>query len=231
MANPTDGNLSVLIPFDLIINTEYGLIQYIRLEYPNNDIWNHEAISLLDEESIIIDLLDRAEVNPLFVIANNYSIDKESLDNLYIEFMNKTYRQILEQANKTKLYNAIIAWLEMSQTISVTILCKNELEVEYINNFLPKLKKCITILSNKSLAELDLSNYNTLYVKNTKDLAGAKIAGKNIYIAAYLYNFEYFDIPSNINNFDTVVPRFDDIKHLLGKNEIKLFSMYKEGDN
>lgn len=227
MAIPTDGNLSILIPFDLIINTEYGLIQYIRAEYSDNDIWNQQAISLLDEESIIIDLLDRAEKNPLFIIANDYNNDKESLDNLYIEFMNKTYKDILSYSNKTKLYNAIVVWVDMSQTISITILCKNKLEIDYIKS-LPKFKKCNVIMDTKPLSEINLSNYNTIYIKDADDLIDTKIRGKNIYIAAYLYNLEYTD---NIDNGNNIVPKINNIKHLLGTNEIKIFSMYKEGDN
>lgn len=227
MAAPTDGNLSVLIPFNLIINIEYGLIQYIRTEYPNNDIWNQQAISLLDEDSIIIDLLDRAEKNPLFIIANNYDNDKESLDNLFIEFMDKMYKNILSYSNKTKLYNAIVVWMDMSQTISVTILCKNELEVDYIKS-IPKLKKCNVIIDTKPLSEINLSKYNTIYIRDIDDLIDIRMEGKNIYIAAYLYNLEY---TNNIDNGNNIVPKINNIKHLLGANEIKIFSMYKEGDN
>ena len=174
----------VLVPFNLIVDTDMGLIKLLEFDYSNTEYF-HEGILNTEEENQQYLLNTRNNRNPLSIVFKKD--DPELMDDLYKQFIEKEYDNILQLSCNTSLANLANALREdISQVIRLTILCQSKAEeniikLRNISNFRP-------LVSRKEL--VNLNNYDSLYIKDVHDLDKFKkeIFKKSIYVANYGFN-------------------------------------------
>ena len=93
MPTPTNSRLTTLIPFDLIIDTDYGLAQLIKDEYYDKTVFDGTLES--QDQDLLWFLYSRNNPNPLSVLMWDED-DKDSMDSLYEDFINTKYIDILK---------------------------------------------------------------------------------------------------------------------------------------
>lgn len=184
-----DGRLYPVFKFEDIIDTEIGLIKLIHDRYADESTFYYSLLDAPIKFKIGL-LYDRTHPNPLTVIAQDRD-NIELLDDYYQQFMTEEYVYILKHAIVTNLYTLIINCTK-TEGVTPIIVCSNDMEKNYllkINNEV--FKKCeIIITDNFGSAIGDRSD--SIYIKNIRNTLPIlnKIAGKNVYISSYRYNFE-----------------------------------------
>lgn len=175
--------LNVLIPFNLLVDTDMGLLKLIEYEYHNDEYFWPGMIDC-DDTLKQFSLLSRTDPNPLSVVMK--SEDPELQKDLYNQFMEKEYSSILKLSSNTSLC-AISSILRTSidKSVRVTVLCKSQEEADLIE------KRRIPV-ENNILGEpetISLDKYNVLFLKDVEDIRRYKnVDGKEIYIANYGFN-------------------------------------------
>lgn len=200
-----------LIPFELLFDLDFGLLQVVNKYFHNNDIF---YLSLFNDPDELIKLLAlRNDPNPLSVIIDS-KISKEECDNLYNQFMEKEFDKIFENSNKLLCYDVVRLSLDSGGVVNMTVLCKNEKQQQLLNKYLPKAK---TVIYSK---DMDISLYGTIYVKNIYDLYNYKqLSGKNLYVPNYPFNLEK-------NEWGFVTTILSVSVDFINDNIIKIFNPY-----
>ena len=175
--------LNVLIPFNLLIDTDMGLIKLIEYEYHNDEYFWPGMIDC-DDTLKQFSLLSRTDPNPLSVVMK--SEDPELQQDLYSQFMEKEYSSILKLSSNTSLCGiSSILRTSIDKSVRVTALCKTQEEADLI-------KKRHIQVENIILGEpetISLDKYNVLFLKDVEDIRKYKnVDGKEIYIANYGFN-------------------------------------------
>lgn len=185
----TNSKLTTVIPFDLIVDTDYGLIQLIKEKYYDRSVFN--GLITARPMQLIYILYSRKNQNPLYPFMDNQE-DFESMNNLYAEFLEKEYVNILKNSITTELFNVVKLFNSSDGVITPIILCRNELEETFMSK-LSKVNKIIppipTIRGNYD--NIDISAFDPIYFKFYSDTLPIldKLNGKNLYIANYGFNF------------------------------------------
>lgn len=220
MPIPTNSKLTPIIPFDLIVDTDYGLIQLIKEKYFDRSVFN--GVIEAEIKQIIYFLYSRKNINPLseFVLEE---IDKDTMDSLYKEFIEKEYVSILKRSITTDFYNLVKLFNSSDGAITPIILCKNELEESYVNKLsrIQEIKPPLNVLIG-DYNDIDISPYDPIYFKYYTDTLKVldKLNGKNLYIANYEFNFQYTKEENRILLADISVL-------LLDHNIAKVIDIYK----
>ena len=122
----------VLVPFNLIVDTDMGLIKLLEFDYSNTEYF-HEGILNTEEENQQYLLNTRNNRNPLSIVFKKD--DPELMDDLYKQFIEKEYDNILQLSCNTSLANLANALREdISQVIRLTILCQSKAEENIIKD-------------------------------------------------------------------------------------------------
>lgn len=209
--------INVLIPFELVVDVDMGLLKLIEFDYHNDEYFYPGVVNAPEEDQQYL-LNIRKHKNPLSVIMKDEH--KDLIDDFYNQFIEKEYDQILTLSCNTSLADLSVALkVSMDQVIRLTILCKDKKQEDLL-----KFRKipCFRTLVSK-YESVDLRNYDTIYVKDATDLDKFKgdIFQKNIYIANYGFNITIEP--------DTLIPLLpeDTIYKYGGKNELYLVSVYE----
>ena len=215
-------NLKIIADFEFVVDLDLAMFKFIRENYPDSPLINRDLL-FFDIEGIVKALLYRNKMNPLEVIIPN-----QDTDDLYLEIMNKKEDELLSYARAYDTFGLFITMLSVGTSIkSITILCKNELEANYIKSLNPKLQ---IIVGNKE--DFNLAEYNVLYEKYIYNLMlYPDLNGKQIYISNAGFNMQ----PDNMSCTNSVLTKCITIS-----NELHTIDMYKsvkyrykphEGDN
>lgn len=187
-AVPTMKRLAPIIPFDLVFDTDFGIIKYIQSQYRDKTVFNIGALDGTDK-ALIYELMNRKEVNPLSL----FSKDGAKINDIYDIIMTEKYSEVLKASIKTALYKAVILFMNTNGAINPYILCRNEEEVQFIKDD-KELKNCNTVLSKYGYAGFDLTDHDPVYLKVFTDaLRTKKLDAKNIYLANYAFNLDKDD--------------------------------------
>lgn len=192
MPTPTNTKLTTIIPFDLVIDTDYGLIQLIKDKYYDRNIFNG-ILEVADRKDLISFLYCRKNKNPLYDFVLDID-DHDTINSLYEEFMEKEYANVLKKSEPTEFYTAVTFFNKSDGAITPIIMCRNKLEESFINalckieDINPPLP---TIIGDYDT--IDITAYDPIYFKYYTDSLKCidKLKGKNIYIANYGFNFVY----------------------------------------
>lgn len=207
--------LNVLIPFNMIIDTEMGLLKLIQFDYNNTEYFYPGIINGDDTFKKYV-LLTRNERNPLCVAVKDEKMD--CADDLYKQFMEKEYNSILQLSPPTALRDVgSILRTSIDKVVKINILCETDDEIELLINRLIPYDDIV-----KGTPEtISISQYNVLFVKDTKDLMKYKdVEGKEIYVADYEFN-----ILRDPNNEDLLInPEY--IFDYISTNGFNIASMY-----
>lgn len=180
-----NASMNVLIPFDLIVDIDMGLAKLIYFQYNNKDFFNTQYI---ENDNLIKQLLlFREEENPLHEIYK-YPDDFKTINDLYQQFMTKEYKNILSVSNNTDLIKLLfVSNMNKDKLVIITVLCKSQDEV----NILAERNIPCEIIIEPDKSKIDLSKYQSIYVKNLKDLDlynDKQLYSKNIFVANYGFN-------------------------------------------
>lgn len=210
-------NIEALIPFECIVDIDMGLIKLLKYDYRNLEYF---FPGILDgpDECIEYGLLMRKHRNPLVVPTNMQKVDMETIDNWYMQFMEKEYEQIVNLSICTDVANMIkLSSYNKDKIIKSTILCNNNFERDTI------LKRSIgqtrVIVANRQ--DFDITQYDAVYMKDVYDIQSFKgVFGKSIYIANYGFNL--------IDNTETddIILDFEPLMNYIDDNELRIYSVY-----
>ena len=178
-------NLKVLILFDTLVDTDYGLFKVFKKEYSKNEYVNKLLINSINDTNIFDFLNSRKEENILNILLKD--IYRNSSNKIYNEIMTTNYINVLEESSVTNV-NTLMNNYIASGLVDITILCKNKIEEQTVKS---KIKNINTITSN-DFSMIDISEFGSIFVKNIKDLIQFKkyLDGKQIYLSNYPFNFE-----------------------------------------
>lgn len=202
---------NILVDFNIVIDTDLGLINMMKKEYNNTD-FVLDYINNMKDKVIIEQLLERTNKNPLSIIIKEEY--KDSIDNLYKEFLEMEYDNILKHSSVTDIMNLMNTYINTG-AVHVDIICKNKLEEQLINNLnISQLK----VIVEKDRSRIDLSDYDTIFIKDYSDILNFKgVIAKNIFIGNYKFNLED----------DNRIP-LNDISLIVGKtNLVSIIDVYE----
>lgn len=203
---------TALIPFDMVLDVEVGLIRLIKYEYSNNKVFDQVILSN-DNNIFFKDILSkRKNKNPLTVIATDeYKNNLSLLDELYTQFMEREYKEILELSPPTSLFDMInISMVYRSSGISCSIWCKSILEHKEYTSRLGA--RCRSIIDEPLAKNIELAVFGNIYIHDYPDILNfLNLKGKNIFVSNYRYNFEddekkilLQDVSDKIKNANTI---------------------------
>lgn len=209
--------IDTIIPFELLIDIDIGLLKLIQYQYRNKDFFN---FGILDSNNIpaLQDILTRRlEKNPISVIYK-YEDDKETRDDFYNQFIEKEYSQILKYAPSTILTDLLqTVYISKDKVVNFTIYCHTDEEIEVLKSRNIKATRIIKVNKDE---KINIHNYGSVYVKYIEDIDRfIPFEGKVIYIANYFVNA----VPDKKTNELIVNP---DLLNYVNNNEVQIFSMY-----
>lgn len=212
-------NLDILIPFDLVVDLDIGLLKLVRFEYSNNDYFYKGILQGMDD-CLRYSLMTREDPNPLSIAAVNPD-DHETLDEFYKQFMEREYTKIMNLSQDTAISDLtkVSGMTSASDRIvRITIMCRSEEEKKLIN--LRKMNPFRVIVSSPE--KIDLSQYKALFVKNAYDLDMYRnVEALNLYIANYGFNLVKDPSRSNAPGLP-----IDIVAKYSKDNEINIFTVY-----
>lgn len=184
------GVLNVLVDFNTIIDTDFGLLALIDREYLDKDLlsvdWfnKHHTIKELTKA-----LYTRTCKNPLHLC--NVSMNESEENSLYDEFMNKKYDDILKLSMITSVYE-FLNQLKLSGEIGITIVCNNEKEIELLNSLSVTSKINKTLLFDLDIDKISLNYHQFLfkYIDSGLITYLKDIIDKTVYVASYGFNID-----------------------------------------
>lgn len=178
--------LRPIIPFNLIIDIDVGLIKMIDKKYHNTDVFYTGMLSA-PVKPLIYNLVNRPISNPLYVIMQDKE-DIDTMDLLYDQFIEEEYENIVGNSVTTDLFGALKLFMK-NDAIVPTILCSNDIEADTVSKIDFDGKKVPIVTGT---LEENHNIFDPIYVKDFKSILPIvnNIVGKNIYVANYSFNYE-----------------------------------------
>lgn len=207
--------IKVLMPFNVLIDTDVGLWNLIQFDYRNDIFFLKGMLDMSDTHKKYF-MITRDNRNPLMTILSEP--DETLANDFYSQFMDKEYDQILKLSPNTDVCKILdVMKKSKSSIIRLTILCKNEKEKEIVLS--RKLGHDSIIIGDFS--SISISDYGTIFIKDIEDLDKFRhIEGKAIYVANYGFN-----ILMDKDNINPVLP-LDILEKYAGENEFYVYSVY-----
>lgn len=174
---------NILVEFEFLIDLDLAIYRMLKQE-SNSNLLNKKIFSMTNEYDVIEQMLYREHINPLEILLNASADD---VLNLYEDLVTKDLDKLLKYAPAYETFALMITYLNYASSISITVLCENKLQEQFIkklNNRLPTI-----VVPSREVINLD--DYNIIYTKYFANiLKYGSFGGKHIYIANAAYNFE-----------------------------------------
>ena len=215
-----DGKSYPIFKFDQIVDTEIGLIKVIQDKYNDRNTFYWSLLEAPIKFKIGL-LYDRKHPNPLTILAKDRD-NIELLDEYYQQFMTEEYVYILKHSVVTNLYTLINEFV-LVKGITPIIVCKNELEVNYLNKVNKEVFSKCEIVINESYGKAIDDRSDIIYLKDIREVLTMtnKVPYKNIYIASYRFNFEDDERTQLLETFAVL---------LQGYSKVTSYDPYNEKD-
>lgn len=206
-----------VIPFNLVYDTDYGILRYIRDTCKDAPNYNWGVLNM--HKIFLIQLLsNRDDVNPVkLVIEDDELLD--CADDIYNDIMEEDYRSVLLRSIPTAIYDYVSMLSSTEGIVKPNILCQRDEEVEFIKkNFEPFKKGKCEILTGK----VDANKYDPLFTKVISDMPNMyyNVGCNTIYLARYWFNVE-------IDEDGKEIPKMNDEILLFEKNQCMIVNMHK----
>lgn len=196
--------LKVLIDFDFIVDTDIGLLKFIRDKYSKEEQpfkFKEDKINKSDRELLSL-LYFRKNWNPLTVISDNISTTE--LDNIYNTLFKEYEEDILRHSISNKRIYAFIHTTINTKNSGIQPYVCSRTELE--RNTLSKAFKHIQYIpytDKNTIKSMDL-----FYVKDYRFFTDSNltVSHKNIYCIDNKYNTDYFEnTPSVLTRTNQVI--------------------------
>lgn len=195
--------LSALIDYDFIVNTEFGLIRFIREFYQDEDFFDLDVLNKSDREILSL-LYSRSNYNPLSIICRNSNTD--FLSQLYDGFFDEYKKEIIGASTTSTSIVNFIKMMLASSVSNVSICVRDDIEEDNIKAY---FKRCNTIRKNNVSY---IKTFDVFYVKDYKFFTDNEYRpkGKNIYLTNRKYNLLFLQNGNNYfyNNSVTIVGKY-----------------------
>lgn len=153
--NRSPGNNSILFDFDSIIDIKIGFIKYLKKNFPDSKMINHLFINNDDDflKYYHVDIY-----NDMIEMCFQ-GLTKENTHKIYKEAIEKDYEEIISLSPQTTMAMLINRYKIAGEgAIRSTVLCKNQIEKQYISNILPGT----SVRIEKDRQSTDFSNYGRI---------------------------------------------------------------------
>ena len=189
MSNNLNGRMmNALIDFNFIVNTDIGLIRFIRDQFADERAFNLNTLSKSDRE--ILSLLScRNNWNPLSMVSVQDNLS--NIDKLYNSFFRDYKKEIINLSiTKNNIYDFVNTMIlaGSGNGFHTKIFVEDDYEKQFISKHFKRV-----IYINKKDKET-IQTMDPYYVKDYRFFVEHKfnISGKNIYVYNYPYNIEFF---------------------------------------
>lgn len=184
-----DGTNSILFNFDVLVDTDFGVIKYLYEKEPTTYSDYLQTEDVCSDMITGINLRDRYYSNPLSIICFGYESYRDVVDPIYDKLISEHYSEILERSTiNLEIYNMMLIYMQ-EKDIKVGVYCHNDLEVKYITEAFDNFKdKCQYDIV--TIPEL-LVKYDNIFVKYINDMNVFNIDNivkKNIFVANIFLN-------------------------------------------
>ena len=193
--------LNAVIDFDFIVNSELGLIRFIKTRYQDERAFKLDILNKSDRDILSL-LYSRDNYNPLSIISTEENMP--DIDSLYNSFFESFKREII---NLSTAETSIIRFIKLiiqsksNYGINLSIAVNDDLEKDEIRSHFGGFNSFVEKSESRIIRAKD-----PLYVKDYKffiDNGIDEISNKKIYTSPRKYNMDYFinnDIPLTRNN-------------------------------
>lgn len=184
------GIVTPVIPFNCIYDVDVGLVELVRNEFRDPDVFNLDLLdSFSDRRRLINYLYQREHFNPLISFMKNP--EEEVAKDYYDQFMTKKYDRVLNYSVFTGLYDMISLFPD-AEEVSGTIIYANDLEKKVLEEDLDNIKRKLHFIDIYELND-NAKIYNAYFVKSVDDkyfsLFMKFARSVTFYILDYKYNF------------------------------------------
>ena len=229
--------VSSIVPFDLLIDTDMGVIKYIQFskEYQRSGNFHRGLMEATSPElnKLIQNLLvNRKFANPISIIMKPEKMITSNPDKLLESLMKdeKIYDKILKLSTPTAIFDMVCRSFFVSDTLKYTILCSSDKEAKFLKtkfNSRFKTDKVPATILVSTPDKVDLKHIDAIYVKDVHDIdkyfeKRRLPSGKNIIIADYTFNNEY--VPEQDEYLH--IPILEISSKYSGTNEISFINVY-----
>lgn len=180
--------LNPIFDFQILCDIDLGLYRLIKRDYYDRNVFDNNLFDTKDERFIKTLLLSRKNFNPLIIFCKKNIMSDEELDDLYEQFLNEEYENIIALSSPTSLFDVATISNGIKNVVNITVLCKNQIEVNWINKNNKKLKCIIS-----DYKDFSIDKFDTIYIKYIYHLLlmdQESIYMKNIIIPRYFFNLE-----------------------------------------
>lgn len=213
--------LHPLIDFNMLVDTDMGLIRYVVEEYPNEDIFDLDRVLNITFQQLVGKLYYRQYKNPLYFLMRDES-KKDFIDQCYKELLEEKMEEILNRSTGTEMISVVQIFLEYAKTeIHPVLLYHNDIEKRILDD--DSRLGPVDKISFNDLSPRQINFYTQYYFKYIEDCKPIidKCQSKTFYFSSAGLNcnedYTGLDIPDDI------------MKHLLGRfHDIDVLDLYQE---
>ena len=183
----------VMIEFGMLVDIDFGVIKTISKYYHTE----YFSIQLLDveDENIWLGLIhDNDTLNPVECVMNP---DIDDSDDFYNCLMQEEELLVYSQACLTGLYDFIISSIGTNGLVEITILCKNDIQKQVIENLFPWINNnqyLNTEIFDPSIAmePYDVSKYSSIFLRYIQSMIDCYtgLEGKSVFLYECLTNLD-----------------------------------------
>ena len=180
--------MSALIDFNFIIDTDIGLIRFIRKNFNDERAFIPEIINKSDREILSL-LYCLKNWNPLSIITTEEN--KDNIDKLYDSFFRDYKKEIIHLSvskNSILEFTTTMLIAGSSSGFSTKIFINDKIEKEFVSRHINR-PLFLSIEDKKTIMTMD-----PFYVKDYRFFLNnnIEVSGKNIYLLGYDYNIDYY---------------------------------------
>ena len=183
--------ISAMIDFDLVVNTELGLIRFIRNNFQDERAFKLEVLNKSDSDILSL-LYSRENENPLSIISTEENLG--SIDSLYNSFFEKYKKEIIDESNSdSTIFRFAEFALGAGQNFGANIVfaVNDDLESKSLVSHFGALKTA----SKKDPSSI--IGRDAYYIKDYRFFTNLNLQDKiskcKIYFSPRKYNFNYFE--------------------------------------
>lgn len=122
--------VTVIVDYNFIVNTDLGLMRFIRSQFQDPRAFNLDIVNKKDGELLTL-LYSRIDKNPLSIISTEENM--KDIDKLYLSFFDNYKNEIVKKSiidNSTRRFLSMVLRVEESAGVKVSLGANDEFEKE-----------------------------------------------------------------------------------------------------